>query len=104
MGIRLHYNPNCPDCVRQAKRTARMDWLGRVELRTDESPLGEVPMGNIVVVDTKKNRIFTGIYATRMVCLQIPLLFPYGLVLYIPAIRKLIGRDKQGCNGDACEI
>ena len=25
---------NCPDCVRQAARTARLDWLGRVELRT----------------------------------------------------------------------
>ena len=104
MGIRLHYNPDCAVCVRQAARTARMDWLGRVELRTDDSPLGEVPVGNIVVVDTTKDRIFTGIYATRMVCLQIPLLFLYGLILYVPAIRKLAGQDKQGCNGDACEI
>ena len=104
MGIRLHYNPDCPICERQAARTARMDWLGRVELRTDESPLGEVPAGNIVVVDERDNRIFTGIYATRMVCLQIPLLCLYGLILYIPAIRNIAGQDRQGCNGDACEI
>ena len=43
MVVSLFYKPaNCPDCVRQAKLTARMDWLGRVELRTDDSPLGEV--------------------------------------------------------------
>ena len=104
MGIRLHYNPDCPVCERQAARTGRMDWLGRVELCTDESPLGEVPAGNIVVVDKQDNRIFTGIYATRMVCLQVPLLFLYGLILYIPAIRKIAGQDRQGCNGDACAL
>ncbi len=54
MGIRLHYNSDCPVCVRQAARTASMDWLGRVELCTDASPLA--------------------------------------------------GPDRQGCNGDACEI
>ena len=90
--------------MRQASRTARMDWLGRVELCTDESPLGEVPAGNIVVVDKQDNRIFTGIYATGMVCLHIPLLCLYGLILYIPVIRKIAGQDRQGCNGDACEI
>ena len=29
MRIRLYYNANCPDCVRQA---TRMDWLDRVAL------------------------------------------------------------------------
>ncbi|MDD9990270.1 MAG: hypothetical protein OXP75_00565 [Rhodospirillales bacterium] len=104
MTVSLFYNPRCPDCVRQAKLTARMDWLGRVELRTDESPLGEVPVGAIVVVEKESTRAFTGVYATRKVCLQVPLLFLYGLVLYLPPLRILLGRDKQGCNGDACEI
>ena len=84
--------------------TARMDWLGRVELRTDDSPLGEVPVGEIVVVEKESSRAFTGVYATRKVCLQVPLFFLYGLALYLPPIRALFGRDKQGCNGDACEI
>ncbi len=61
--IALYYNPNCPDCVSQAKRTAQMDWLGRVELLTEDSPLGEVPIGEILVVDKQSNKIFTGIYS-----------------------------------------
>ena len=81
-----------------------MDWLGRVALSTANSPLGEVPAGHIVVVDARSNRIFTGIYATRKVCLQVPLFFLYGLVLFLPPIRKIVQKDDRGCNGDACEI
>ena len=90
--------------MRQASLTARLDWLNRVELRTDESPLGKVPVGEIVVVDKQSSRAFTGVYATRKVCLQVPLFFLYGLALYLPPVRALLGRNKQGCNGDACEI
>ena len=104
MAIALFYNANCPDCVRQAKRTARLDCLGRVELRTDDSPLGAVPVGEIVVVEKRSRRTFTGVYATRKVCLQVPVLLPYGLALYLPPLRDMVGRDKPGCNGDACEI
>ena len=104
MTVSLYYNATCPDCTRQARLTARMDWLGRVELRTDESPLGAVPVGEIVVVEKESGRAFTGVYATRKVCLQVPLLYLYGLALYLPPVRALFGRDRQGCNGDACEI
>ena len=104
MTVALFYNPRCPDCVRQAALTTRMDWLGRVELRTDASPLGEVPVGEIVVVDKRLSKVFTGVFATRQVCLQVPLLFLYGLALYLPPIRELFGKGKQGCNGEVCEI
>ena len=104
MTIALFYNARCPLCVGQAKRTARLDWLGRVELRTDDSPLGAVPVGEIVVVEKRSRRAFTGVYATRKVCLQIPMFFLYGLALYLPPLRRLSGRGKQGCNGDACDI
>ena len=104
MTVSLFYNPRCPDCVRQVSLTARMDWLNRVELRTDNSPLGKVPVGEIVVVEKKRSKTFTGVYATRKVCLQVLLFFLYGLALYLPPVRALFGRDKLGCNGDACEI
>ena len=104
MTVSFFYNAKCPICVRQAKRTARMDWLGRVALRTDDSPLGAVPVGEIVVVEKRSGRAFTGVYATRKLCLLIPLFLLYGLALYLPPLRMMIGRDKQGCNGDACEI
>jgi hypothetical protein len=56
------------------------------------------------VVEKRSARTFTGIYATRKVCMRIPLLFPYGLALFLPPIRDIAGRGKPGCNGDACEI
>ena len=104
MGILLFYNADCPRCARQAARTRRMDWLHRVEARTDESPLGEVPVGEFVVVDKDSKRVFTGAFATRKVCLQIPLLLPLGLVLFLPPFLRMAGQNKVGCNGDACEI
>ena len=37
-----------------------------IELRSDYSPLGEVPVGEIVVVvDERGRRMFTGVYTTR---------------------------------------
>ena len=104
MKVSLYYNPSCSDCTRQAKRTAWLDWLQAIDMRTDRSPLGEVPAGEIVVVDERRRRAYTGVYATRMVCLRIPLLFLYGLLLYVPGIRDRIGKAKPGCNRDACEI
>ena len=44
------------------------------------------------------------VYATRMVCLRVPLLFLYGLLLYLPPIRNRVGGAKPGCNGDECEV
>ena len=85
----------------RAARTAKLDWLGAIELRTDESPVGEVQPGEIVVVEN--HRVFTGVYATRKVCLVTPLLFLYGLALYFPPLRNLVGGSKPGCNGDACK-
>ncbi len=104
MGIRLYFNGDCPDCVRQAAWANRLDWLNRVDLRTEESLLGKVPIGEIVVVDEGKKRVFSGVYAIRKVCLNVPVLYPYGLVLYLPLIRRIVGHKKAGCNGDACEI
>ena len=102
--LSLHYNSSCPVCVRQAARTARLDWCRAIEFRTDPSPLGEVPVGEIVVVDKRSRRVFTGVHATRKVCLRIPLLLLYGLLLYIPPIRSLAGKSNPGRNGDACDV
>ena len=75
-----------------------------IELCADHSPLGEVPVGEIVVVDERHRRVFTGVYATRLVRLRLPLLFLYGLLLYVSPIRKLAGGSKPGRNGDVLEV
>ena len=103
MRVRLYFNSDCGDCARQAKRTKWLDWFNRVELRTDVSPLGDVPIGEIVVVEESSNRIYTGVFAIRKICLQIPCFYLYGLVLYFPIVRNAVGRRKMGCNGDACK-
>lgn len=104
MGITVYYNADCSDCARLAGRTRKLDWLGRIEFSTMDSPIGPVPRGEIVVVDPKTQGVFTGIYATRMICLQVPVFALAGLALYISPIRNHFGRKKPGCNGDACEI
>ncbi len=104
MSITVFYNADCRDCARKAARTAKMDRRGRIEFSTDESPIGPVPPGEIVVVDVEGSRLFTGVYATRMICLQVPVLVLIGLALYLPPVRRLAGGRKQGCNGDSCEI
>ncbi len=102
--VSLHYNANCPDCVRQARRIVLLDWLRAINVRTDPSPLGDVPPGEIVVVKERKRRVYTGVYAIRMVCVRIPLLLPYRLLPYLPLVRDRVGKSKPGCNSDACEV
>ena len=104
MSITLHYNATCGDCARKAQRTSRLDWLNRVRVSTEESPIGQVPPGELVVVENATQKVYTGVYAIRMICLQVPMYFIYGLVLFIPPIRNIVDQGKQGCNGDACQI
>ena len=104
MGVTLFYNADCPDCASPAKRAAWLDWLSRVRISADDSPIGPGPRGEIVVADNEFERVFTGVYATRAVCMQVSAYLLYGLVLHIPPLRRILGRGEQGSNGDACEI
>ena len=36
--------------------------------------------------------------------MEVPLLLPLGLLLYIPPIRRIVGSRNPGCNGEACEL
>ena len=104
MSITLHYNATCGDCARKAQQTAKLDWLNRVRISTEDSPIGQVPRGQIIVVDNTSQRVFTGIYATRIICMQVPAYFVYGLALFIPPIRNIFDKGMQDCNGDACQV
>ena len=104
MTITLHYNSTCGDCARKARQTAKLDWLNRIRISTEDSPFGEVPRGQIVVVDNATQKVYTGVYATRMICMQVPAYFLYGLALFIPPIRIIADKVNQRCNGDACQV
>ena len=71
MGVTLYYNAACGDCRRQSKRASKLDWLRRVRISTDPSPIGQVPRGEIVVVDEESKKVYTGIYATRAICMRV---------------------------------
>ena len=101
--IIVYYNPECQPCAQQAKHTARMDWLNRIQFSTKTSPLGLVPKGEIFVQDVRTNKILKGIYATQKICLNVPLFYLYGILLYISPIRKLMERRPTPCKDDACE-
>ncbi|HKK72006.1 MAG TPA: hypothetical protein VKA86_12360 [Candidatus Krumholzibacteria bacterium] len=99
--IKLFYNGSCGDCDRMARRTRRLDWLGRIELSTDLPPCGPLDGGEIAVVHTASGRVHTGIEATREVCMHVPLYVPYGLLLHIPLVRRFFGRGRTR-GGGAC--
>lgn len=102
--IKLYYNSDCSDCVKLSMRTKSLDWLRNVELSTDTPATGELDAGEIAVYENKTKKWFTGIYAVRKVCMYVPAYFFYGLLLYIPPIKKITNKSKVGCNGDYCDI
>ena len=100
----LYYNKDCKDCEKQAQRTASLDWLKRFEISTEVPPCGELELGEIAVIDKRNQKIYTGGYASRVICLNVPAYYPIGLLMYLPPIFKLFDRGKHGCNGDSCAL
>ncbi len=99
----LFYNKDCSDCAKQAAMTSKLDWLNRIEISTEIPPTGELEKGEIVLV-SNSGQAFTRGYATRKICLNVPIYFLVGLALYFPPLLKLASKGKAGCNGDSCEI
>lgn len=100
----LHYNSRCQDCVKLAQWNRRLDWLGRFSRTTEASPMGEPAIGDIHVVDHLTAKVYSGAYATQVVCLNIPAYWPMGLLMKLPFFFKQVASQKPGCNGDHCAI
>jgi hypothetical protein len=98
----LHYNERCQDCVRLAQWNRRLDWLGRFERTTASSPMGIPQIGDVHVVDSERNRVFSGAHATQIVCANIIAYWPLALFMKIPFVFERIASRKPGCNGDSC--
>ena len=43
-----------------------------------------------------------GVYATQIVCQNIPTYWGVALLTTLPGIFKRVARQKPGCNGDSC--
>ena len=99
----LYYNKDCADCARQAAQTSKLDWLDRIKASTEVPPTGELEKGDIVVI-SDDGKVYSSGYATRIICLNTPIYFLLGVLLYLPPLLRLISKGKAGCNGDSCEV
>ena len=72
-------------------------------MTTEDSPLGKALPGRIVVVDNGGREILTGLRATRKICMQIPLYFPFGLLLQLLPLPMGAQKGQRGCDGNAGE-
>ena len=99
----LFYHKDCGDCARQASTTSKFDWFNRISMSTDIPPTGELEKGEIVLI-SNEGKAYTRGYATRRICLNVPVFFIYGIFLFIPPILRAASKGKAGCNGDSCEI
>jgi hypothetical protein len=96
--VRLHYNAHCAASTRLAQRAKKLDWFDRVELSTATPRVGDpVPPGQIVTEDFRCGCFDRGVYAVRHLCMQIPAFFVFGLLLYLPAVRRWLARKQIAC-------
>ncbi len=99
----LFYHKDCDDCARQAEMTSKLDWFNRIKVSVEQPPTGVLEKGEIVLI-SNKGQAYTRGYATRKICLNVPMYFIYGLLLYLPLVLKAASKGKAGCNGDSCDV
>lgn len=102
--IRLYRNPDCGKCARLARQHHRLDWLHRFEDSTRISPLGPLRMGQIVVQDLRRGMTLRGAEGFALLCRQIPAYWPLLPLLRIPAFRRYIERETNGCDNASCAL
>lgn len=100
----LHFNSECADCAKLGEWNRRLDWLGRFNRTTAPSILGTPVVGDVHIVDHESSRVFSGAYATQVVCQNIPAYWVMALLMKLPFVFQRMARQKPGCNGDMCAI
>jgi predicted DCC family thiol-disulfide oxidoreductase YuxK len=88
------FDETCALCLRQVRRLRRLDWLRRLEFVPISSACAEVVAPGVdrealltaMHVVTPKGRCRRGARAIRHVSLQVPLLWPLGMVMLFPGV------------------
>lgn len=102
--IRLYRHPDCDRCARFARWHRRLDWLHRFEDSTAVSPLGPLRRGQVVVQDLRTGQTLAGARAFALLCRQIPAYWPLLPALRLPAVRRAVEREFNGCVEDRCDL
>jgi hypothetical protein len=66
--------------------------------------MGLPNIGDIHVVDHLNSTVFSGAYATQVVCQNIPAYWPMALLMKLPFVFKRVASQQPGCNGDRCAV
>ena len=85
--IRLYYNGDCNKCVKRTMRTKKFDWLNNIDLSSEAPKSGQLRAGEISIHEYSSNDWFTGVEATRKLCMNVPIYYLFGLLLYLPFIK-----------------
>ena len=102
--VRLYRHPHCARCARFARWHRRLDWLNRFEDSTGVSPVGPLRLGEVVVQDLRRNTTLRGAAGFSLLCRQIPAYWPLLPLLWIPALRRRVEREFNGCGGSGCAL
>lgn len=118
------YDDQCPLCVFQMKLLTWMDWLHVARLVPLSSPEAQAAVPSLepeqlraaMHVVTKSGAVHRGARSIRFLALRMPLLFPLGLLLWVPGViwiaeifygwvakNRLVLSRVFGCK-DACAI
>jgi hypothetical protein len=102
--IRLYRHADCAKCARYARLHRRLDWLGRFEDSTGVSPVGPLQPGEVVVQDLRSGETCRGAAGFTLLCRQIPAYWPLLPLLRIPAVRRRVEHEFNGCAGNGCAL
>jgi hypothetical protein len=102
---RLYYCADCSVCKKRAGMAAKLNWLRRVEFSTSNPASGPLKPGQVVLENLRTGRLYHGDDVMPKMSLQIPLLFPIGLLMSLPGVGRLMGRDNRSeCEDGSCSI
>ncbi|WLD92456.1 thiol-disulfide oxidoreductase DCC family protein [Alkalihalobacillus sp. AL-G] len=118
----VYYDRDCILCKQTKKRLSRFDWFNQlawvpIQEIDDASPqLDRFSVQEEMHLITKNSTLYRGFYAVRRLSLQLPLLAPVGVLLYIPFVDRIgnpiyrwVARNrhrffKDECEDGACQI
>ena len=102
--IRVYRNPHCARCARFAKAHRVLDWLGRVDISTEDPTTGPLRMGEVVVEDLSDHQLLRGAEGIELIWRNIPAYALFLPLFRVPAFRRYVDKEVSGCDGDACEV
>ena len=105
------FDGGCPICRRTVRFMRRFDWRGRLQFADAPGLTEREAMQQMYVVDSRGRR-FAGYDAQLRIAREVPLLWPFALVGWVPGLRHIglavyryiaANRQRRGvCSDELC--